>query len=47
MASLDFDSIESLIEYMKIEYKLLDEEIINELEKKQFSEYETIEFEIL
>lgn len=46
MASLDFDTIESLIEYLKIEYKLLENDIINELDKKQFAENETIEFEI-
>lgn len=46
MTSLDFDSIESLIEFLKIEYKTTEKDIINELEKKQFDVNDEIEFEL-
>jgi len=46
MASIDFDTLELLIAYIKIEYNMLENDIINELDKKQFVENETIKFEL-
>lgn len=46
MASLDFDSLDLLIEFLMIEYKLLKEDIIFEFNKKLINENDTIEIEI-